>query len=50
MQACLSATTAELRTLGENAHQRAMERHSIEVEAAKLAGWFHQHAQAQANG
>ena len=49
MEACLGATTAELRTMGENAYQRALERHSIEVETAKLAGWFHQHAQVQAN-
>lgn len=37
---CLSRPPAELRAMGESAHARALERHSIDVEAAKLAGLF----------
>jgi glycosyltransferase involved in cell wall biosynthesis len=37
---CLSRAPAELRAMGESAHARAIERHSIDVEAAKLAALF----------
>lgn len=37
---CLSRTPADLRVMGEAAHARAVERHSIDVEAAKLANLF----------
>ena len=37
IEACLSATPEELRTMGEKAYHRVIERHSIEREAAKLA-------------
>lgn len=37
MQACLEASDDSLRHMGELAHQRVIERHSIDTEAAKLA-------------
>ncbi|WP_406851223.1 glycosyltransferase [Herbaspirillum huttiense] len=40
MQACLSATSEQLQRMGEFAHARAVERHSIDTEAAKLARLF----------
>jgi glycosyltransferase involved in cell wall biosynthesis len=36
----LSRSAGELRAMGEAGHARALERHSIDVEAAKLAGLF----------
>jgi glycosyltransferase involved in cell wall biosynthesis len=44
MEACLSKPARELEEMGENAHHRVIERHSIDVEAAKLAALFHEHA------
>ena len=40
MEDFLSRSADELRTMGEAAYQRVVERHSIETEAAKLAGLF----------
>ncbi len=36
----LARTTDELRAMGEDAHRRALQRHSVDVEAAKLAELF----------
>ena len=40
LKACLSAPVEELQRLGEAAHLRVVSRHSIDVEAAKLAELF----------
>lgn len=40
MQDCLARTTAELQAMGEAAYARVLARHSIDVEAAKLAALF----------
>jgi glycosyltransferase involved in cell wall biosynthesis len=40
----LSRSADELRIMGEAAHARVLERHSIDIEAAKLAGFFRQSA------
>jgi colanic acid/amylovoran biosynthesis glycosyltransferase len=40
MAACLSAPEAEIQRLGENGHQRVLDRHSIDKEAGKLAALF----------
>lgn len=40
MENLLSRTTENLRIMGDAAHLRAVERHSIDIEAAKLAGLF----------
>ena len=40
MEDLLSRTAEELRIMGEAGHARVLERHSIDVEAAKLAGFF----------
>jgi len=44
MEDCLSRSTSELQVMGAAAHARVLERHSIDVEAAKLAGLFRQAA------
>jgi glycosyltransferase involved in cell wall biosynthesis len=40
MRACLSCTADEIRSMGEAAQQRVLERHSADVEAGKLAALF----------
>jgi len=40
----LSRSVEELRVMGEAAHRRVLERHSVDTEAAKLAGLFRQAA------
>lgn len=40
MKDFLSRSADELRVMGEAAHARVLERHSIDTEAAKLAGFF----------
>ena len=40
MEDFLSRSAEELRVMGEAAHTRVLERHSIDIEAAKLAGLF----------
>ncbi|MGP1676550.1 MAG: glycosyltransferase family 4 protein [Burkholderiales bacterium] len=44
MEDFLSCSADELRVMGEAAHARVLERHSIDIEAAKLAGFFRQAA------
>lgn len=44
MAECLSCSAAALQRMGEAAHARVLERHSIDIEAAKLAGLFLQAA------
>lgn len=44
MQTCLAASAEQLERMGQAAHARAVERHSIGVEAAKLARLFALHA------
>ena len=46
MQDILSRSTNELQVMGDAAYARVLERHSIDVEAAKLAGLFRQAASA----
>jgi colanic acid/amylovoran biosynthesis glycosyltransferase len=40
MQDCLLRSNVELRRMGASAHERVIERHSIDVEAGKLAALF----------
>ena len=40
MQACLETSTERLDVMGLNGRQRVLQRHDVNVEAAKLAGWF----------
>ena len=40
IQDCLAKTDEDLRRMGNAAHQRAKERHSIDLEATKLSGLF----------
>jgi glycosyltransferase involved in cell wall biosynthesis len=40
MEDCLSRSPAEIRRLGDAAHDRVIARHSIDIEAGKLAGLF----------
>jgi glycosyltransferase involved in cell wall biosynthesis len=40
MQACLQSSTERLDAMGLNGRQRVLQRHDVNVEAAKLAGWF----------
>ncbi|KAF1043023.1 MAG: Alpha-D-kanosaminyltransferase [Herbaspirillum frisingense] len=49
MEACLTASAEQLERMGEAAHARAVERHSIGTEAAKLARLFSTHAMPQAD-
>lgn len=42
IEECLSRSTEELRVMGEAAHARMIERHSIDIEVVKLAGLFRQ--------
>src|SRR5262249_40945839 len=42
MQACLEAPVESLQRMGETARARALERHDVEREAAKLAALFQQ--------
>jgi len=44
MQTCLARSPEELQAIGESAYRRVLERHSIEVEAAKLAAFFREAA------
>ena len=44
MRDCLSAAPATLEAMGLSAHERVLQRHSIDVEAAKLAALFCQPA------
>ncbi|ONN65408.1 glycosyltransferase family 4 protein [Herbaspirillum sp. VT-16-41] len=44
MQACLQASPEQLERMGEAAHVRAVARHSIDTEAAKLAALFSGHS------
>jgi glycosyltransferase involved in cell wall biosynthesis len=41
MEDLLSRSGEELRVMGEAAHARVLARHSIDIEAAKLAAFFH---------
>ncbi|QDD64416.1 colanic acid biosynthesis glycosyltransferase WcaL [Herbaspirillum seropedicae] len=47
MQACLQATPEQLAAMGQAAQLRAVERHSVNVEAAKLARLFNAHLAPQ---
>jgi glycosyltransferase involved in cell wall biosynthesis len=40
MQACLESSTERLDAMGLNARRRVLQRHDVNVEAAKLARWF----------
>lgn len=40
MKACLSASTGSLEAMGEKARDRALDRHDVEAEAERLAGYF----------
>ncbi|MEO7105751.1 MAG: glycosyltransferase, partial [Rhodoferax sp.] len=40
MESCLAATSVSLSMMGVNAQARVLERHSVDVEAAKLAQLF----------
>ncbi len=40
MEDCLSRSAEEIRRMGEAGYERVMEFHSVDVEAAKLAGFF----------
>ena len=40
MEDCLSRSAEELRIMGEAAHARVIERHSVDIQAAKLARMF----------
>jgi glycosyltransferase involved in cell wall biosynthesis len=44
MEDCLSRPAAEIQRMGNAAYERVIERHSIDVEAAKLADLFHSSA------
>ena len=44
MEDFLSRSSEELRVMGEAAYARVLERHSIDTEAAKLAGLFREAA------
>jgi glycosyltransferase involved in cell wall biosynthesis len=46
LEDCLSKPLDELREMGEAAHLRAVERHSVDTEAAKLAELFRQSREA----
>ena len=46
MQACLAAPPGELQAMGDAARERVLERHDIDVEAAKLHALFAQRAGA----
>ena len=48
MRSCLSATPATLEAMGHSAHERVLQRHSIDVEAAKLAALFAHHGRQRA--
>jgi colanic acid/amylovoran biosynthesis glycosyltransferase len=43
IEACISLPLEELRVLGENARARAIDRHTIDVQAARLAEHFQAH-------
>ena len=47
MEHCLACPIDELRVMGEAAYTRVVERHSADVEAAKLAGLFRQSGQVE---
>jgi hypothetical protein len=40
MEDCLSKSVEEIRRMGDAGYNRVMERHSIDIEAAKLAELF----------
>ena len=40
MQACLESSTERLDVMGQSGCQRVLQRHDVNVEAAKLAEWF----------
>lgn len=40
LEECLSVSNETIRAMGESAYQRVLERHSIDIEAAKLAALF----------
>jgi glycosyltransferase involved in cell wall biosynthesis len=40
MQDCLESSTERLDAMGLNGRRRVLQRHDVNVEAAKLAGWF----------
>lgn len=48
MQACLAATPMELARMGERARERALQRHDVDTEAAKLVVLFAEVSQATA--
>ena len=48
MRACLLATPESLQAMGDSAHSRVLQRHSIDVEAAKLAALFGRAARREA--
>jgi glycosyltransferase involved in cell wall biosynthesis len=50
MQACLDASGGQLARMGEAARARVLERHDVDVEAAKLAALFRNAGQAGAAG
>ena len=47
MRACLLATPESLQAMGDSAHGRVLQRHSIDVEAAKLSALFGRAAQRE---
>lgn len=50
MRECLQASPEALQAMGRAAHQRVLERHNIDTEAAKLAALFRQAVQPSKNG
>ena len=50
MQECLSTNLDELRKMGEAAHRRVLQRHSVDSETDKLAGLFREGCQQSEPG
>jgi glycosyltransferase involved in cell wall biosynthesis len=50
MEDCLSRPAAEIQRMGNAAYERVIERHSIDVEAAKLADLFHSSTSVASSG
>ena len=50
MEDCLNCSSGELARIGEAAHRRVLERHSIDVEAGKLIALFGQYGATPAGG
>lgn len=49
MRACLDAPVATLARMGAAARERAVARHNVDVEAAKMAGFFRDNIEKQSN-